>query len=385
MPNNFPDWSGTWTDVKGFAGKTPWFTENWGALVDRAEDIANVIDTATAGYTTLNARHVAHEATTTEVIAARDGYGTLLLKEQAQDTAISQKLSEATGLTQNLDGNTYRAVNFSNAVDLQDLTTLSQVNAIAVGGGSPSAIPITDLNIGTATANQKIKVNGAGDAIIGVDDITSVTGLDVGTATANQKIKVNGTGDAIIGVDDITSVTGLDVGTATQYDSISVNSAGTSIIGSSRAFGGYTRFNNYSISVTQTPSTQYLYGYQLFNTSRYMYNVSDIGNSNGLMQVNKSGYYLINLALSHFVTINLVAQIILSLNLKINTSVLTYEKSVHQFYAGAHCDGTMSFSCVIPLSANDYVDCQLAITYSSSTAFTLYFNAGTFTILKVRD
>ena len=35
MPNNFPDWSGTWTNVKGFTGKTPWFTENWSALVDR--------------------------------------------------------------------------------------------------------------------------------------------------------------------------------------------------------------------------------------------------------------------------------------------------------------------------------------------------------------
>lgn len=76
MPNNFPDWSGTWTNVKGFAGKTPWFTENWSALVDRTEDIAQVIDTATAGYTTLNDRLSANE------------------------TAIGEILSEATGLTQ---------------------------------------------------------------------------------------------------------------------------------------------------------------------------------------------------------------------------------------------------------------------------------------------
>ena len=239
MPNNFPDWSGTWTNVKGFAGKTPWFTENWSALVDRTEDIAQVIDTATAGYTTLNDRHLAHEVTTTEVEAARDGYASLLLKQQAQDTDIATRISNVTGLISNLSGNSYRGVSFTDGIDPQDLTTVAQVNAIVVGGGSPSTIPITSLNVGTATANQKIKVDPVGTAIIGVDDVTTVTGLEVGTATADQLIRVNPTGTAIIGEDQSNlGVTDFGVGNATANSIITTDSGGTFITSKEAVYGG---------------------------------------------------------------------------------------------------------------------------------------------------
>jgi hypothetical protein len=105
MPNNFPDWSGTWTDVKGFTGKTPWFTENWSALVDRTEDIAQVIDTATAGYTTLNDR-------------------------------------------------------------LDDFTTVADVNAIVGGGGTPSNIPITSLGVGTLSNGETAKKSETGSTLV---------------------------------------------------------------------------------------------------------------------------------------------------------------------------------------------------------------------------
>ena len=115
-----------------------------------------------------------------------------------------------------------------------------------------------------------------------------------------------------------------------------------------------------------------------------MYNVTAVGNSSGLMRVSEAGAYLINISLSHFKTTNLVSQIALTLSLKVNSSVYTYEKAVHQFYTGSYCTGTMSISPVVTLAANSYVDCQLSISYSSSN-FTLYFNSGIFSIVKIRD
>ena len=307
MPNNFPDWSGTWTNVKGFAGKTPWFTENWSALVDRTEDIAEVIDTATAGYTTLNDRHLAHAATTTEVVAARDGYGSLLLKEQAQDTDIATRISNVTGLISNLSGNSYRGVSFTDGIDPQDLTTLAQVNSLIVGGGSPGAIPITSLNVGTATANQKIKVDPVGTAIIGVDDVTTVTGLEVGTATANQLIRVNPVGTAIIGEDQSNlGITGFGVGSATANQLINVNSAGDGIVGISPVIfeGSVASYTVWSQSSTNTNLTTTVDKTSLF-TSRYTDNCSYISDgTNDVVEITQTGFFKATLTgyCEHYVT-----------------------------------------------------------------------------------
>ena len=201
MPNNFPDWSGTWTNVKGFAGKTPWFTANWSALVDRTEDIADVIDTATAGYTTLNDR-------------------------------------------------------------LDDFTTVADVNAIVGGGGTPSNIPITSLGVGTAIANQKIKVNPFGTGIIGVNDVNDITELSVGTATADQLIGVNSAGDSIIGVEPIIFIGGIQ-NTYNVWNQSNTN-------------------NNVTTTVNKT----------ILFTTRYTNNCSYISDgTNNVVQITDTGYF----------------------------------------------------------------------------------------------
>jgi hypothetical protein len=200
-----------------------------------------------------------------------------------------------TGLISNLSGNSYRGVSFTDGIDPQDLTTLAQVNSLIVGGGSPGAIPITSLNVGTATANQKIKVDPVGTAIIGVDDVTTVTGLEVGTATADQLIRVNPGGTAIIGEDQSNlGVTDFGVGSATPEQLIRVNSAGNGIEGISPVIfvGGISiGVTVWSQSSTNTNLTTTVDKTSLF-TSRYTNNCSYISDgTNDVVQITEIGYF----------------------------------------------------------------------------------------------
>lgn len=233
MANNFPSWTGTWSDVKGFAGKTPWFTENWSALIDRVEDIADVIDTATGSYTTLNDR-------------------------------------------------------------LNDFTTVADVEAIVGGGGTPSNIPITSLGVGTATANQKIKVNPAGTAIIGVEDISDITSSTVGTATADQLIRVNPTGDAIIGEDQLNlGITGFGVGSATARQLLRVNDAGDGVEGIDPVIfvGGTSSITVWNQSSTNGSLASIVSKASLF-TSRYEQGSSYISDgTHDVVEITETGYF----------------------------------------------------------------------------------------------
>ncbi len=71
----------------------------------------------------------------------------------------------AGGLGANVSGaDTYKLTDMIDGSDTQDYATIANVNAIAAGGGSPGDIPITSLDVGTATANQSIRINSAGTA-----------------------------------------------------------------------------------------------------------------------------------------------------------------------------------------------------------------------------
>lgn len=77
------------------------------------------------------------EANATEVEAARDGEASLL--------ANIQKYIPLTGVGSNPDLNAKRIVNAADAVGSSDLTTLSQVNTLISGGGSPGDIQVMAL------------------------------------------------------------------------------------------------------------------------------------------------------------------------------------------------------------------------------------------------
>ena len=57
----------------------------------------------------------------------------------------------------------------SSVLTYADVATQTWVAAYVLGGGSPGDIAITDLGVGTATAEQFIRVDAAGTAIVGVD------------------------------------------------------------------------------------------------------------------------------------------------------------------------------------------------------------------------
>jgi hypothetical protein len=336
MPNNFPDWSGTWTNVKGFAGKTPWFTENWSALVDRTEDIAQVIDTATAGYTTLNDR-------------------------------------------------------------LNDFTTVADVEAIVGGGGTPSNIPITSLGVGTAIANQKIKVNPSGTGIIGVNDVNDITELSVGTATADQLIRVNPGGTAIIGEDQSNlGVTDFGVGSATPEQLIRVNSAGNGIEGISPVIfvGGIpsdvTVWNQTSTNgdlIATVDKTS------LF-TSRYTNNCSYISDgTNDVVQITEIGYFRVVFTGSYIFNALYSSSGVYSFNLRPylldTTSKAVIVPSTDELFDIRRYFGTTNTNAVYitesfsmeriyynssgTLNVGAYIWCNISTTNASSRGFFIYY------------
>ena len=99
------------------------------------------------------------EANAAELIEARAGAASLYLKLQAY--------MPYGGWNQNVSAGGYRITNGANAQDPQDFVTLSQAQAISSGGGSPANIPVTALNVGTATAGQYLRITLAGDGIEG--------------------------------------------------------------------------------------------------------------------------------------------------------------------------------------------------------------------------
>lgn len=106
------------------------------------------------------------------ILATKGGYFVLVnaggtaLEATATQAALTALLS-GNALTEDLDFGAFQGTNAGDAVDPQDLTTLAQVNSLIVGGGSPGTIPITSLDVGTATTLQLIRINAAGTDVEG--------------------------------------------------------------------------------------------------------------------------------------------------------------------------------------------------------------------------
>lgn len=102
----------------------------------------------------------------------------------------------------------YRITGLGDPSGAQDAATRAYVDATVIGGGSPGAIPITSLNVGTATANQVIVINGGGTAPSGVaKSALSVISWGYSGLSAGQFVRLNTDGNALEGAS--MAVTGL--------------------------------------------------------------------------------------------------------------------------------------------------------------------------------
>jgi len=134
------------------------------------------------------------EAFATEVEAARNGeaslddyLGVLVAADNALAASIAANLAELTaarngqaslnaflallvakaGLTQDLLAGGFKITGAGDGVAAQDYATMANLSAQISAGGNPGDIPITSLNIGTATAKQNIRINAAGTGVEG--------------------------------------------------------------------------------------------------------------------------------------------------------------------------------------------------------------------------
>lgn len=125
------------------------------------------------------------ESMDNEITNARSGETTLLAR-------LNLKANNT--MTANMNGGgLYRLVSMLDAASSQDYVTLAQANSILLGGGSPGDIPITSLGKGTATANQIISINGAGNAVVGAaQSAFAVTSWAVGTLLDGQFLQRSG-------------------------------------------------------------------------------------------------------------------------------------------------------------------------------------------------
>jgi len=94
-----------------------------------------------------------------ELSAARNGEASL--------AAFLALLVAKAGLTQDLPAGGFKITGAGDGVAAQDYATMANLAAQISAGGNPGDIPITSLNIGTATARQLVRVNSAGTAVEG--------------------------------------------------------------------------------------------------------------------------------------------------------------------------------------------------------------------------
>lgn len=135
------------------------------------------------------------EAFATEIETARNGLGSL----DARFDTVPSTDQPAAG---NISMGGHNLTSVADPGSPQDAATKAYVDASILGGGSPGSIPITSLNKGTATANQFIRINSGGSAVVGVSPgSVAVTDLGPGAAVAGKYLKINGAGTAIIGAD----------------------------------------------------------------------------------------------------------------------------------------------------------------------------------------
>lgn len=133
-----------------------------------------------------------------------EDYATEIENARGGQANLDARLDTFPGTGQAAAGNIawggYRLTGLGDPSGAQDAATRAYVDATLIGGGSPGAIPITSLNVGTATANQVITINGAGTAPAGVSkSALSVLGWGYSGLTAGQFVRLNAAGNALEG------------------------------------------------------------------------------------------------------------------------------------------------------------------------------------------
>lgn len=138
------------------------------------------------------------------VRAFLEAYATEIENARGGQANLDARLDTFPGTGQAAAGNIawggFRLTGLGDPSGAQDAATRAYVDATLIGGGSPGAIPITSLNVGTATANQVIVINGGGSAPSGVaKSALSVLGWGYSGLTAGQFVRLNAAGNALEG------------------------------------------------------------------------------------------------------------------------------------------------------------------------------------------
>ncbi len=176
--------------LKGVPGQKNWYSL-WTQNIDYLQSVTTEVTTARQGQANLNTKITAMDnattAVTNEVTTARQGQANLNTKITAMDNATTAVTNEVTtarqgqanlnasidlrvpksGFTAHFSANHYRINTLADAVSPLDAVNLQQVTSLIQGGGSPSNIQITSLNVGTGNARELFRVNDQGMAIEG--------------------------------------------------------------------------------------------------------------------------------------------------------------------------------------------------------------------------
>lgn len=143
--------------LKGVPGQKNWYSY-WTALVDFLQGTTNEVETARQG--------------------------------QASLTLNFDRYVLKTGWMADFNAMNYRLTGLADAVNPQDAVNLQTVQSLIIGGGSPSNIPITALNKGTATALQLYRVDASETTIEGVT--LGFSDLSAGVGVEGDYLKIEG-------------------------------------------------------------------------------------------------------------------------------------------------------------------------------------------------
>lgn len=118
-----------------------------------------------------------------QIPSGAGGYLTMLnalvTELQTDVTALETTVIVQGGtLTANLNAGGFKLTNLGASSDANDACTVSYANSLLTLGGDPGSVAITDLDDGTATANQLIGINAAGTAVVGISHSQRVAVLD---------------------------------------------------------------------------------------------------------------------------------------------------------------------------------------------------------------
>lgn len=76
-------------------------------------------------------------------------------------TNLGNAIDKTVGLTMALDANSFKITDLANATNGGDAVNLTTANALLLGGGTPGAIAITDLGVGTLVDQEIAYRNGS--------------------------------------------------------------------------------------------------------------------------------------------------------------------------------------------------------------------------------